>query len=41
MVFDNFSKFVEFVFEFVFELDEKSGEFVCVFWDFSVMGKNF
>lgn len=41
MAFDNLSKPVELVFEPALELDEKSGESVCVFWDFSAMGKNF
>lgn len=40
MTFDNLTKPVELVFEPAVELDMDSGEFVCVFWDFSAMGKN-
>ena len=41
MTFDNLSKPVELVFEPALEVDVESGEPVCVFWDFSAMGKNF
>lgn len=39
MTFDNLSKPLELVFEPAFEVDLESGESVCVFWDFSAMGK--
>ena len=41
MMFHNLSKPVELVFEPALELDEESGQSVCVFWDFSALGKNF
>jgi len=41
MKFNNLSKPVELVFEPAIEVDEESGKSVCVFWDFSAMGKNF
>ena len=41
MSFDNLTKPVELVFEPASEADIDSGESVCVFWDFSAMGKNF
>jgi len=41
MTFDNLSKPVELVFEPALEVDEESGQSVCVFWDFSAMGKRF
>ena len=41
MAFDNLSKPVELVFEPALEVDEESGEPVCVFWDFNAMGKDF
>lgn len=39
MTFDNLSKPLELVFEPALEVDLESGESVCVFWDFSAMGK--
>ena len=41
MKFNNLSKPVELVFEPAIEVDEESGKSVCVFWDFSAMGKKF
>ena len=41
MTFDNLTKPVELVFEPAVKVDEDSGEPVCVFWDFTAMGKNY
>ena len=40
MTFENLSKPVELVFEPPLKMDEDSKEAVCVFWDFSTIGKD-